>query len=383
MSRIRKLLILFLSVVLFCGCTKKKEMPETVKAVWFAYPDYQEILLDKSEEEYTEIAEEIMADIEESGCNTVYLHVCAFTDAYYPSQIYPMSRDLGNVEYDPFGILLTAAKKHGLRTEAWINPLRSVLEEETADWPEEFILRQWVEENNERIRWVNGRYYLNPAYPEVRKLITSFVQEILDTYEVDGIHFDDYFYPDGAGRNFDAYIYGEENYQNGTAQEVFRTAQINALVQEVHDTVKKKGEDFTFGISVSGNNEYNRDSIYADVYAWMEAGWIDYLAPQIYWGFENPVRPYEPTLEEWQEIIGEHDCDLIVGLAAYKVGAADGYAGTAGQEWVENHDILRRQADTALEHGTKGYALFRYGSLFRPGDDVKEAAEEELRNLMR
>ena len=375
-------LIMFCICTAFAGCTqKKREMPETVRAMWFAYPDYREILAGRDQKGYEAMADKIMEDLDSIGINTLYIHVCAYTDAYFPSKIYPMSKDVQDADYDPFGILVQKAKEHGIRTEAWINPLRSVLEEEAEDWEDGFILKEWVKENNERVRWVNGRYYLNPAYPEVRELIVSFVQEVLDTYDVDGIHFDDYFYPDGTSRNFDEYIYGEANAAEAISREDYRRAQINELVREVRDTVKKKGSDLTFGISVSGNNDYNRDQIFADTDAWIEEGLIDYLAPQIYWGFNNPSRPYARTVNEWRTFVGDRNCDLIIGLAAYKVGANDGYAGDAASEWIDSHDILARQLAYALGSECKGYAMFRYGSLFAPAEEVQEAAEEELKYL--
>ena len=376
---IRTIFACLFTVVLFLsGCTKNKEPEEQItKAIWFSFLDYQETLMGRDEKGYEGMVDQILDNVKSIGVNTIYLHATAFTDAYHESTIYPRVKDYEDLTYDPYEIFIKRAHEQNIQVEAWVNPLRSVLEEETEYWDDGFILKQWVKENNERIRYVGGRYYLNPAYEDVRELIVSNIREILEKYDVDGIHLDDYFYPDGAGRNFDAYLYEEENYNEPISREDFRRKQIHTLVREIHDVVKAKKK--RFGISVSGNNQYNYDSIYADVSYWMEEGLIDYLIPQIYWGFENPVRPYMPTTDEWIAIVGEHETELYAGLAAYKAGTADGYAGDAAQEWVDNHDILKRQINYALEQGCKGYAFFRYYSLFDP--EASEAVREEIQHL--
>ena len=384
---VRKLIAVILSCSLF-GClraTSILELPaptekDPVNAVWFSYLDYQETAYNSAEYVFRNTVDEIIAELQELGVNTIYVHAVAFTDAFYKSDIYPQTQLIGTMEYDPLAIFVEEAKKSDMRVEAWVNPLRSVLVSE-ADLLEGTILKQWIDENNERIRQVDGRYYLNPAYPEVRQLVCSVVEEILDNYDVDGIQFDDYFYPANTEDRFDAYIFGEENYLTGISREDFRRNAIDQLVADVHDTVKAKSPYLSFGISVAGNLENDLNIYFADPQAWIDAGTIDYLIPQIYWGFEHPTKPYAETLQEWMAMTENSDTALYAGLAAYKIGTEDIYAGDASAEWIDNTDILARQIEYAYASGCKGIALFRYGSLYFPENDKEENVGKEIINI--
>ena len=357
-----------------------EEKQEDVYAMWFSYLDYQEILQNQNEESFREGVEEIVQNLEELGINTIYLHAVAFTDALYESSILPESNSLPNITYDPLKIFIEIAHAHKIKVEAWVNPLRSFKIEEMEYYKEDSILKEWYLYNDERLRPVGERYYLNPAYPEVRSFVCSFVKEILDNYEVDGIHMDDYFYPDEASIAFDAYIYGEENYKNPISLEEFRMNAVNKLVKEIHDTVKRKSQDLTFGISVAGNYDVDIQLYYADPVQWKNEGTIDYLIPQVYWGFEHPTKPYTSTLKEWREMMDNSKVKVYSGLAAYKIGTEDFYA-DGSQEWIENSDMIARQIETAFELDCPGFAIFRYNSLYHPSPEVEGNVEKEIINI--
>ena len=367
------------------GCSRKTETDqsaydtEEIHAVWFSYLDYEERCTGLSEEEFTAEVGSMLERMQDMGINTVYVHASAHTDAMYDSAIYPKSASISDMDYDPLKIFTEQAKSRNMRIEAWINPLRSVTVTEAESLDADFIISKWIQENNERVRLVSDRYYLNPAYEDVRALVVSVVREILDNYDVDGIHMDDYFYPDDTDKSFDVYIYSQS--ETGETLENFRRSATSSLVKEIHDAIKEKDGSLVFGISPAGNTDLNVNVYYADPSVWVQEQTVDYLAPQIYWGLEHPTKPYADVLDEWQNIVEGTETDLIIGLAAYKCGTEDVYAQDASLEWVENSDILSREIQLAENAGCKGTALFRYSSLFSPSAETTENVEKEIINI--
>ena len=373
---LRKVLAALCGMLVLCSCAKPQALREQpAHAVWYAYLDYEEAgTTDRASFEAS--VDETIHNLQAIGVNTVFLHTVVRTEAYYPSKIYPMAQVFNGIDYDPLAIFIDRAHGAGIQVEAWVDPLRSLTVDEVNSREINDTVSRWLTENNERLRQVNGRWYLNPGYPEVRELVCSVVQEILDNYAVDGVHLDDYFYPDGTDRRFDAYAFGHQSEHDDVS--AFRKASVDSLVEDLHALCAKKG--VRFGISTAGNYELTSETYYADPAHWVQAGTVDYLAPQIYWGFEHPLKPFTETLEQWQAIAG--DVPLMPGLAAYKAGTRDIYAQDGAEEWLQNHDILVRQIRTAEEHGCAGWALFRYGSLFRCSEDVRDAVKLETAELI-
>ena len=141
-----------------------------------------------------------------------------------------------------------------------------------------------------------------------------------------------------------------------------------------------------FGISRQGNIDINYNKQYADVKYWIEKeGYLDYIMPQVYYGFKNSV-PFAATVEEWADLASQSDVDLYIGLAAYKIGQEDQWAGEEGMdEWiVDGGDLLKRQVEFCRDlqgDSYKGFSLYNYGTLFQPEQSVKELVEEEKENL--
>ena len=370
----------------FYGCKPQEEIvPEeehtAVFGMWFSYLDFEESMQYLTLEEFQANAETVINNCKDLGVNTLYLHAVSFTDAFYDSKILPRAKSLPDIDYDPLRIFIDLAHQKQIHVEAWINPLRSFkVEEVESALPETSPLYEWYKYNDERYRRVGERYYLNPAYPEVRDFVCSYVKEIIENYEVDGIHMDDYFYPEGTEYYFDAYIYGEENYKNPIDLGDFRRNANNELVKAIHDTIKQYNPELTYGISVAGNYENDLNIYFADPSAWMEAKTIDYLIPQVYWGYEHPIKPYERTLSEWRALSNNTNIPVYAGLAAYKVGTEDLYANNS-LEWIENTDLLAQQINTAFALDCPGVAFFRYNSLFKPSDEVKGNVEKEIINI--
>lgn len=378
--------IIFLLIALMFGCTPKSEdtveIPKyddvVIKASWFSFVDYRDNMQNMSEDVFNDEVDNIIDNLYNGGFNTIYVHAVSFTDAFYNSDIYPKTLILPGIEYDPLKIFIEKAHKKGIRVEAWINPMRSYLVEELDKVDNEFIVKKWINEGKFYIRNVEGRYYLNPAYEEVNNLILSVVNELISNYDIDGIHMDDYFYPENISDDFDYEIYNERCLNKCSLKE-FRTSNVNNLVSLINKEVKKKG--IVYGISPSGNMSYSIDSIYGNFNDWVDAGIIDYLIPQIYWGYSHPTKPFLKTLEEWKEVIKDSDVDLIVGLAGYKIGVEDVYAKGGKTEWIDNNDIISRQINDSKNMNLKGVSIFSYQSIYKLIKDVSDKVELEKNKL--
>ncbi len=323
--------------------------------MWLPYVRFPDYMQGKSEESFREAVVQIMEDAAADNVNTVYFHVRPNGDAYYKSELFPKGAYLDS-DYDPLKIVLEEAHKRGISVHAWINPLRLQTAEQMEKVPDSFIVRKWINAGEPYVKNVNGRWYLDPAYPETVELIETSVREILGNYDVDGVHIDDYFYPT-TDPEFDREAF-EVSGSTDLAQ--WRMDNVNRFVKAMYDAVKNADERLVFGISPQGNIDADYNSQYADVRRWgSEEGYCDYIIPQIYFGFENENSPFLPTLKQWEELVDDSIVSLIIGLAAYKLGREDKWAGDAGElEWINDPDIIRKQIVEVKNSAADGYALY-------------------------
>ena len=358
------------------------------KAVWISYLEYQSILQGKSKSQFTSNIKTMFNNLAKDGFNTVFVHVRSHSDAMYDSDIFPWSVYCTGTEgkdpgFDPLKIMVSEAHSAGLKIEAWINPYRVKGTSNTSKISERSPAYEWL--NTGKVIVLDNGIYYNPADEEVIELIVSGVEEIVRNYDVDGIHFDDYFYPTTA-ESFDKTYYNDYKAGGGTLKlSAWRRQNVNILIKEVYSAIKAINSSCRFGVSPAGNMEQNYNTLYCDVYTWVTSkGYVDYICPQIYFGFNNKSRPYLDVLSEFSSMITRNDVELIVGLAAYKAGAEDAYAGDNGKrEWINNNDILARQIVAARnEEKYSGFALYRYDSLYNPVSGVKNAVRAERENLL-
>lgn len=346
-----------------------------IRAVWIPVMQYAEWMTGKTEAEFRDQVRAAFRACAALGLNCVFLHVRAYGDAYYDSDLFPHGSYLTG-SYDPLAIMAAEAHQAGLEAHAWINPLRLKTPENMAQIPDTYLLRQWYddpEKNGTYMKPSGSNLWLDPAYPEVRQLIADGAAEILAHYEVDGIHIDDYFYPtqDPA---FDAAAFAESGAAD-LAQ--WRRDNCNALVKELYDTAKSYGK--CFSISPQGDPETNYEQLYADVALWSrEPGYCDWIIPQLYYGFENEHCPFQEMLAQWTE--AAQSAKLVIGLAPYKIGQEDSWAGTGRTEWQTHGDVLSREAALALEK-TDGISLYAYASLFYPSAQTAPAVSEERQRI--
>ncbi len=352
-----------------------------VKAVWISYIELT-TLFGKNEADFTAGFGAMLDNCQSLGLNTVFVHARAFGDAYYFSELYPFTKTLsGNLgvrtSYDPLKIMISEAHKRKISFHAWINPMRLCYSGDMPLISSDYPVGKWYKgaENGTYIVNVNGTWFLNPAYEEVRKLIGDGVREIVSQYDVDGIHIDDYFYPT-TDTSFDSAAYSVSGY---SGLDSFRVAMCSAMVKEIYTAAHECGS-VLFGAAPQGNNYNNLYSLYADTKAWCGGGYIDYFAPQIYYGFENGAVPFADNVDEWRSIVSGTSTKLYTGLSVYKAGNEDKWAGTGKYEWINTDTMLKRQKEYADKAGCSGIALYSYNYIFSPSYSTA-AMKTEINNL--
>ncbi|MCI8441885.1 MAG: family 10 glycosylhydrolase [Provencibacterium sp.] len=364
------------------------EISGEVRATWLSYLEWQELLTGRNETEFRVNIAEAFDHIKDLGLNTVFVQVRPFGDALYSSHYFPWSYVITGTEgqdpgFDPLQVMVEEAKSRKLRIDAWINPYRIRTSGTDKPLSSENPAAQWEEEGTDDVIRYEGGLYLNPGSEKARQLIVDGVREIIENYEVDGIQFDDYFYPTPL-LDFDQKSYESYRAQGGElSQQAWRRENVNLLIREVYETVKQTNSRLLFGISPQGNNDINYNEQFIDVAKWLSTeGYVDYICPQIYFGIQNETAPFKSTVESWNRMIKVDTIQLYVGLAPYKIGQEDIWAGTGSREWIENTDLLAKMVAFSREQSHYGgFALYRYASLFMSNGEAADAVEEELKNL--
>ena len=288
----------------------------------------------------------------EAGLNAIFFQVRPTADALYDSGIFPTSRFLVENQGDPFDqgfdplrYLIIAAHNEGIQVHAWINPFR--ITTGSASRPQHDLNAlpinhparmnpDWV------VAYADGKLYFDPGRPEVRELITAGVREIVRNYDVDGIHFDDYFYPYPVhitvnGERVIAPFNDQATFARYGAGfsdiAAFRRHSVNQLIEMVYNAVKEENPDCRFGISPFGiwqNQSSNPagsetagmeafHALHSDAVYWINAGIIDYIAPQLYWGFGREVARFDILTRWWSSVVDGTGVDLYIGHGVYRV----------------------------------------------------------------
>ncbi len=357
---------------------------EEVRGVFISYIDYSP-LKGKDEELQKQFIDQMIDNVHSYGLNNVVLQVRPFADAIYESNLFETSSVVALNEGDAlnFDILeYFIAKCHEKKISlyAWINPYRIRNTSDTSSISEDSYFYDWINSND--IEVSEGGIYFNPASSKVLELILDGVKEVVSNYDVDGVLYDDYFYPSKSidEKNYKDYV----NNGGKLTIEEYRIDIINTLIKESYKTVKSVQKDVLFGISPSGNIENNLNEEYLDVeYILKNEGYLDFIIPQIYYGFDNSNKPYIETVDTWNDLI-KTDTKLYIALSIYKAGLEDTFAGTGKNEWIENDNIIKKQVIIARNKSNyNGFFVFRYSYLFNDFDnDVLKLEVDNLKNLI-
>ncbi len=330
--------------------------------------------------------DQMFDNISNLGFNTAYVHVRPFCDAFYESKIFPWSAYITGTEgvspgFDPFEYITEAAHKRGIAVHAWINPYRiSYSVDDPLKLSYDSPVRKYMTQNPDSSFAVgcNGGLYLNPANSDAEQLIVDGVKEILTGYDIEGIHFDDYFYPT-TDESFDMsdYIAYTSSQDSPLPLADWRRQNVNRMLKSVYDTVKAYDSKIEFGVSPAGNNQLNYDELYADVSAWVDGGYVDYIIPQLYFGYNHSLERvrYDNLVYEWSKYTGK--VTIHAGLGAYKIGAA---TGSEKEEW-ESGCILERMINYSRGYEYDGFVIFSYSSLFSEAP-LNTSERQRISNLI-
>lgn len=361
---------------------EKDAVQEDIAGVWIAsvtnidFPSKTDLDADALRKEIDAIVETTA----ELGLNTIYFQVRPCADALYDSEIFPVSAYLsqsGELTLDALEYMIETANAAGISVHAWVNPLRvtggGVSGKDTL--PEDHPAVQhpeWV------VEYADGKLYFDCGVPQVRELIAAGVKEIVDNYAVDGIIFDDYFYPypktvtGEDGETSIAAFADEETFSEyGEGYEDmgdWRRDNVNSMIRLVYDTIKEADADCLFGVAPFGvwKNGYGGESgsetrgaqsysdIYCDTLAWVKGGYVDYIAPQIYWRTVDSAAPYDVLCDWWAEQVEDTDVRLLVCHAAYRYDS----------DWEDPQGIMAEQVAYAKEKASyKGSIFYGYEEL--------------------
>ncbi len=340
------------------------------RAIFVSYIENSKYLKNKNGADAKDNILKMLNNIANDGFNMLIFHVRSSSDSIYNSAIFPSSNYVVDMEGDPlpFDILqyvIEEAHARGIEVHAWINPYRIRTTTDISTISNSNPAYKWLNTSNVKVVEGKGIFY-NPASEEVQNLITEGVKEIVKNYQVDGIFFDDYFYPD---KEIDLTNYLDYQNEGGKLTlDAYRLDNVNKLVKKVYSTIKKENKSVLFGIGPEGNIDNNYEENYADTKKWVsEEGYIDYIMPQVYFGFENQNKPYIETVTMWNDLITNPHVKLYVALAFYKVGLPDEFALSGADEWLEHDDIIKKEILVGRNLSNyQGFALFRYDYFFDP-----------------
>lgn len=318
--------------------------------------------------------------------NLIVLQVRPMGDAYYQSDIYPQSSFISGEQgkapdenFDALAYWVEGAHKRGLQLHAWVNPYRvTVGKKKLEDLAENNPARmhpEWTFQHGDRI-------YLNPGLPEVRQLVVDGMVEIVKKYDVDGIHIDDYFYPE---RNLTE---DEETFkqygQDFDNIEDWRRYNVDLLIQAAGEAIHKARANVVWGVSPAGiwanknSNPLGSETrgnqcyynLYADVRGWIKKEWIDYVVPQIYWHIGLNIADFSILTDWWSDVVKDTNVKLYIGMAPYRVDPK-----SKTEAWRDCSELTRQFEYIANSPEVDGQVFFTAHSL-KPGKPACPAIEE-------
>lgn len=366
----KKIFCLILCFLLLTSCAKpiekRKNYNNKLKGIWISC--YELSFKNKSKQHFTKRIDKMLLEIKQNGFNTIFVHIRSHSDSFYKSKIFPISAFVANkqgekIDFDPLEIILYFAKIYSLKVHAWINPFRVLIGNNIKPLSPKNPAYKLIKENDRRVRKTADGYFYNPSYKWVRNLILSGIEEVLKNYEIEGIHFDDYFYPT-TDKNFDFIEY--KNSKSSLSLDNWRRENINKLVKSVYKLTHKYGK--IFGISPHCSFYYNYYLQYADIEKWCnQNGFIDYIAPQIYYGFyEKEVTPkkqplaFKKCLDYWNKRVKTKP--VYIGLSLYRCEEKG--------EFKKDNKIIAKQALLSIKKAD-GFIVFSYSYMNRNKNQIK------------
>ena len=312
--------------------------------------------------------------------NAVIVQIRTSGDAFYKSKYSPWSRYLTgkegqkpNTSEDPLSWMVLEAHRRGMEFHAWLNPYRATVDLKTRSLSPQhdfFKHPKWM------IKY-DGRYYYNPGLPEVRAHLVNVIREVVQNYDIDAIHFDDYFYPFKHKVVFNDTASFKKYGKPGQQLDDWRRDNVSRLISEVNRTIKQDKPWVQFGISPfgvwrniandpNGSNtragQTNFDNLYADVLTWMKNGWIDYLIPQLYWSIDYNKASYRELVGWWAR--NSYNTKIYIGNGPYKI------RNDKDDAWNNPMEIPNQLSLSRITPNIFGNAYFSAKSMYTGNTDV-------------
>lgn len=378
---------------------------DDMRGVWVATVINIDFQVHNKKSTFQKEYREVVKNLSDNNFNTVIFQVRPTNDAFYKSKLNPWSRFLtgkegkGIPDFDPLKFMVKEAHNRNLQFHAWLNPYRVINSTpmRKADFLKTLSPDNFAAKHPELVLEVpsgNGNYQLilDPGRPEVISFIRETVKEIIENYDVDAIHFDDYFYPYHGIGDVDMKTCAKYNSRKLSVDD-WRRENVNAVVKGVHEVIsahnaakKKKVE---FGISPFGiwaNKSQNPEgsltkgkqsyySQFADTRRWVKEGWIDYIVPQIYWRFSNDVAAYAAVADWWNDVARKTKVKLYIGHAMSRLGAK--------KDWRNPDEIDDQMRYNSKYKTIKGSIFFSYRSIFAPNNQIMKQGVKKLLNKYR
>jgi uncharacterized lipoprotein YddW (UPF0748 family) len=357
------ILLLFVSTILFANAQKKE-----FRAAWIAtvdnidWPTRGNFNADSQKAEFIRIIDMH----KRNGLNALVVQIRPATDAFYPSPYEPWSEWLTGKQgtppqpyYDPLLFMVEESHKRGFEFHAWMNPYRAVFDTKKSSVSAAHITKlhpEWF------VKYGDKKYF-DPGNKEAQKFVIDVVEDVVSRYDIDAIHFDDYFYPYKIkGKEFpDSKTYSQ--YGNGLSKDDWRRSNCDSIILGLSTIIKKTNPKCQFGISPFGiwrnsnkdpegsntnGGSSNYDDLYADILLWLKKDWIDYVAPQLYWEFEHAVAPYQTLLDWWDT--HTYGKNLYIGLAIYRANS--------NANWKDKTQLPRQIEALRQKANVKGMVFF-------------------------
>ena len=367
------------------------EKDAEIRAVWVATVGNIDIKQHINEQDYKNAIITMLTNIEANNFNTIFFQVRPMNDAFYDSDYAPWSRYLTGTEgtdpgWDVLEFIIEEAHKRGIEVHAWMNPYRVSTGTDSKETQLSFLHDDnFAKQNPELVlQDSSGKLILNPGEPRVQAYIKNVIREIMTNYDIDGIHFDDYFYSyNGMDDSQDSASYDKYK-ESGETLHDWRRRNIDELVEDIYTIVESHNQNndthIKWGISPFGiwsstedggsnTSPYTLES-YADQYAdtkkWVEEGWVHYILPQLYWEFDHSAAPYADLVDWWAQLCEDNDVDLIIGHGFYRY---------AEESWDDSNELLEQLRYNTKYDSIIGSSFFSYKTLLSSNQNVIEAVE--------
>ena len=369
------------------------DIPREFRGVWIAtvanidWPISSTDPWEKQKQEFVRLLDYY----KKNNFNAVIVQVRTAGDAFYPSNLAPWSKYLTGKQgkapataENPLTWMIKEAHDRGLEFHAWLNPYRATMTLNTEELSPEHDF-------NKHRNWMlkyGSKWYYDPALPEVKAHLLAVISEIVDNYDVDAIHFDDYFYPYKEPKlDFPDKASYDKYKKPGQSRDDWRRQNVNDLIYALNQTIKSRKPWVQFGISPFGvwrnqskdpkgsptqAGQTNYDDLYADVLLWMKNDWIDYLVPQLYWSMEHRLASHRMLADWWSN--NSYGTNVYIGNGPYKIRDDSDAA------W-KNPSELNTQINYARTlPQIQGNAFFSAKSLYTKNQDIADLLSRDVYN---